>query len=153
MAQSRTKQDPAALAGFGFPLVVTLLRAGTLAAGASTELDAFSVPLSWSKNRKGAAFTLTELFVFLGNKGGASGQTTVKLIKNGDTTNGVLATVNIAYNATNPYAAVDLRDRFGDGMALKPGDRIGLYVTAVPGTASADVSARVSGEAYGVEEG
>lgn len=151
MQQPRTKYDPAALAGAGFPISLRLARAGTLAAGASTELDAFRVPDSWAKNSKGAHLTLTELFVFLGDKGAVSGQTTVKIVKNGDTTNGVLATVNIVYNAANPYATVNLRDARGTGIHLSPGDRIGLYVTAVPGTASKDVSALVYGEAYGVK--
>ena len=151
MPRGRRTYDSAIRSGFGFAMSVLLARAGTLAASGSAILDIFQVPAHWGTDKDGAAFVLGELFLFLGSKGSTSGSTTVKVIKNGDVTNGIIGTLTIAYNATDAFLKLDLRDALGNApllAKLAPGDQIGLLITAVPGTASANCSVRCSGKAY-----
>lgn len=135
---------PALRAGYGQAITVQLGRSGTLAASSSNELAAYRVPSSIVPDRTGAAARITHWFVHLASTGGTSGNTVVRLVRNGDTTNGILATATIAFNATSKFVEVDLRGLNGLGLMLQPGDRIGVYVTTIPGTASADLSTYVT---------
>lgn len=148
--RSRANYEVLGRSGYGTPVLIPLQQAGTLAAGASTELDSYRVSPALQPDRKGVVLRLASWFVHLASTGGTSGSTIAKLVKNGDTTNGVLATATIAYNAAAKFVEVDLRDGAGSGVPLVAGDRIGLYVTAIPGTASTDISTEVTAEANGV---
>ena len=143
------KTDPSAYAGQGFPVNFSMHRAGTLAAASTTELASFIVPLSYEPDRTGTVIRLTDVSLSFGTAGSTSGNTTVNIVKNGDTTNGILGTITIASSVTKKYFQIDLRDVYGKGLPLVSGDRVGVYVSAVTGTAPSDMQVNVSGEAYG----
>jgi hypothetical protein len=135
------KVNPAIQAGIGFPAFVTLSVMGTLAV--ANNLDSLQVPLCIPGDGKGALLRIAEVQYVLQSLGGTSGSTAVRLVKNGDTTNGVLDSTSIAYNATQNYVQKDLRDSSGKGITLQAGDSVRVDVTAIPGTASANLKIRL----------
>jgi hypothetical protein len=125
----------------------------TITASATTLLDTFIFPSSWETSRNGSVFRAVELQMSLGNTGTTSGTNTIRLIKNGDTTNGIVATASIAYNATVPYLNMSLLDSNGKGITFKAGDTLSLVVSAVAGGGSpGNLTVRVIGAVFGINK-
>lgn len=141
---------PALNYGAGIPFSVHLAYGGTIAAAPTVLLATYVVPSMLDTNGAGEVLRAYEFLVSLANTGTTSGTNTVKLVKNGDTTNGVIATVSIAYNASKPYASVSLRNASGYGMTFKAGDTLSVVVSAVAGGGTpGGLNAYVNGVSFG----
>jgi len=126
---------------------------GTITAAPTTLLDTFIFPSSWETSRNGSVFRAVEFQMSLGNTGSTSGTNTIRLIKNGDTTNGIVGTASIAYNASVPYVSVSLLDSSGRGITFKAGDTLSLVVSAVAGGGTpGNLSVRIIGAVFGINK-
>lgn len=133
--------NPAILSGIGFPVIVNLSIPGTL--GVANTQDIFNVPLCIPGDKNGIMLRLAEVQYHLGSLGATSGSTAIRIVKNGDTTNGILDSTSIAYNAASNIVQKDVRDVSGAGLPLVSGDNLRLDVTAIPGTASTNLKVRL----------